>query len=307
MRVSKGAFAPRTTSMEVGENHLKAVTKKKTHLKWSTSHLKWINFVTKHPQNVFLLDTKELLKSSSSLSLSSSQNSNDSPLKVSVTRMEQKISATLRRVTSPERREVSLSNVEQDSLDSGGGSLKRCNWITKSSDQDYVLFHDERWGIPVYDDNQLFELLTLSGMLMDRSWTEILKRKELFREAFSGFDPNIVVKMGKKEITDIGSNKALMLAGGRIVKEFGSFSSYLWGYMNYKPMINMYKYPINVPLRTPKSEAISKDLVRRGFRLVGPVIVHSFMQAAGMTMDHLVDCFRFNECVKLAERQWRHG
>ena len=80
----------------------------------------------------------------------------------------------------------------------------------------------------------------------------------------------------------------------------------MWGYVNYKPTINKYKYPRNVPLRTPKAEAISRDLLKRGFRFVGPVIVYSFMQAAGLTIDHLVDCFRYSECVGLAERPWRH-
>ncbi|KAJ0095469.1 hypothetical protein Patl1_16625 [Pistacia atlantica] len=156
-------------------------------------------------------------------------------------------------------------------------------------------------------------------MLMDYNWTEILKRKELFREAFAGFDPKVVAKMGEKEILEISSDKAIMLAESRvrcildnakcimkIVHEFGSFSSFMWGYVNYKPVINKYRYPRNVPLRSPKAEVISKDLLKRGFRFVGPVIVYSFMQAAGLSIDHLVDCFRYSECVGLAERPWRH-
>ncbi|KAK1381030.1 DNA-3-methyladenine glycosylase-like [Heracleum sosnowskyi] len=196
---------------------------------------------------------------------------------------------------------------------------KVCNWITANSDKVYVQFHDERWGLPVYDDNHLFELLAMSGMLMDFNWTEILKRKELFREAFAGFDPATVAKMGEKEIKEISANKAIMLAESRvrciidnakciqqIAKEYGSFSGYIWGYMDYKPVINRFKYPRNVPLRSPKAEAISKDLLKRGFRFVGPVIVYSFMQAAGLTIDHLVNCFRVTDCVSHAERPWRH-
>ncbi|GMP49408.1 LOW QUALITY PROTEIN: hypothetical protein CsSME_00016399 [Camellia sinensis var. sinensis] len=121
----------------------------------------------------------------------------------------------------------------------------------------------------------------MSSMLMDYNWTEILKRKELFRETFAGFDPNTVAKMGEKEIMEIASNKAIMLIESRV------------------------RYPRNVPLRSPKAEAISRDLLKHGFRL-GPVIVYSFMQAAGMTIDHLVDCFRFSECVSIVERPWRH-
>ncbi|KAF8399223.1 hypothetical protein HHK36_015088 [Tetracentron sinense] len=263
------------------------------------------SFLSKHLKKVYPLGIQKNSLSLSLSSLSLSQKSNDSSPRYSIPRVERKI--PLLYVLYFE------INVQQE-LDMIPmiPIYWTFNWVwvhqkeTETlidTDQVYVHFHDERWGIPVYDDNQLFELLALSGMLMDYNWTEILKRNELFRQAFTGFDPNIVAKMGKKEITDIGSDKTLMLAESRIVKEFGSFSSYLWGYMNYKPMISINRYPKNVPLRTPKAEAISKDLQRRGFRFVGPVIVYSFMQAAGMAMDHLVDCFRFNECVKLAEIQ----
>ncbi|KAF2321386.1 hypothetical protein GH714_040975 [Hevea brasiliensis] len=125
------------------------------------------------------------------------------------TPLEQKISSALRLITPLERREVPAvsKNVQvqqqqqQSNQESNGGELKRCNWIAKNSDKVYVAFHDECWGVPVYDDNQLFELLSMSGMLMDYNWTEIVKREELFREAFAGFDPNNVAKMGEKEIT----------------------------------------------------------------------------------------------------------
>ncbi|KAL6349808.1 hypothetical protein AAG906_001695 [Vitis piasezkii] len=266
-----------------------------------------------------------LQKSTSSLSLSSlslslSQNSNDSSLKDYITPLDRQIALSLRLIGPPERREVpvAITNVpQQPSPDVGDGELKRCNWITKNSDKVYVQFHDECWGVPVYEDNQLFELLAMSGMLMDYNWTEILKRKELLRDAFSGFDPNTVAQMGEKEITETASNKALMLAESRvrcivdnakciqkIVRQFGSFSSYIWGYVNHKPMIIRCRYPRSVPLRTPKSEAISRDLIKRGFRLVGPVIVYSFMQAAGMTNDHLIDCFRYRECLNLGHRPY---
>ncbi|KAH9772215.1 DNA glycosylase superfamily protein [Citrus sinensis] len=269
------------------------------------------SLLSKHLKKVYPIG---LHRSSSSLSLSSlslslSQNSNDSSVTDnSNSPLEQRISLALRLITPPERREVTVAKnaqpqqqqqqQQQQSQDSCCGELKRCNWITKNSDKVYVAFHDECWGVPVYDDNQLFELLALSGMLMDYNWTEILKRKELFREAFGGFDPKSVAKMGEKEILEISSNTAIMLAECRV--------SFMWGYVNFKPMINKFRYPRNVPLRSPKAEAISRDLLKRGFRLVGPVIVYSFMQAAGLTIDHLVDCFRYSECVSLAERPWRH-
>ncbi|QHO18238.1 uncharacterized protein LOC107615895 [Arachis ipaensis] len=265
-----------------------------------------------------------LQKSNSSLSLSSislslSQNSNDSLLSqaddsvTNTTPLDEKISLALRLIspqtTSHEvlRDEVNINNSlpkivhhqqQPSSLtillnndDDEPGELRRCNWITKNSDKVYIEFHDECWGVPAYDD----------------------------KEVFAGFDPNIVAKMEEKEIMDIISNKALSLADSRImcivdnakcimkiVREFGSFSSYIWGYVNHKPIINRYRYPRNVPLRSPKAEALSKDLVKRGFRFVGPVIVHSFMQAAGLTIDHLLHCYRHSDCVRLAERPWRH-
>ncbi|XP_042484987.1 DNA-3-methyladenine glycosylase 1-like [Macadamia integrifolia] len=237
-----------------------------------------------------------------------------------VTAIPRTIMVPLRGLGLPDRMEITLPKIEQDSPDSNGVTLKRCHWITNSSDQVYVHFHDECWGVPVYHDNQLFELLAMSGMLMDYSWSETLKRKELLRECFAQFNPNKVAKMSEKEIMEIGSNKTLMLAESRvrcivdnakcivkIVEEYGSFSNYVWGFMDYKPMISKYRYPRNVPLRTPKAESISRDLIKRGFRFVGPVIVYSFMQAAGMTIDHLIDCFRYSECVSIVERPWRHG
>ncbi|KAI3744262.1 hypothetical protein L1987_57339 [Smallanthus sonchifolius] len=293
------------------------------------------NLLSKHLKKVYpvgIHKTSSLL-SLSSLSLTLSHNSSGSFTDSSST-LEQTISSALQLIAptpasspTPARRELSCVKtsahglVPQPSLDPSNGeeALRRCNWITKNSDKLYVQFHDECWGVPVYDDNQLFELLSLCGMLMDYNWTEILKRKHLFREAFAGFEPNIVAKMGEDEIMEIASNKEIMLAESRvrsivenakcilkIAKAHGSFSGYMWGSVNYKPTINRCRHSRNVPLRTPKAEAISKDLLKHGFRLVGPVIVYSFMQAAGMSIDHLVDCFRFSECVNLAERPWRH-
>ncbi|KAL5974402.1 hypothetical protein ACLOJK_031067 [Asimina triloba] len=246
--------------------------------------------LSKHLQKIYPIG---IHKSTSSGSLSSlSQNSNDSLINSPKFNFDRKASMLTRGIDEPcQRREACPVAVDAGKLSSEEtreGNLKRCHWITKGSerlvthfaslsDQAYVLFHDEQWGVPVYDDE----------------------------DAFARFDANAVAKMGEKEMIEISSNKKLMLAESRvwcivdnakcimkIVKEFGSFSNYIWG------------YPRNVPLRTPKSEAISKDLLRRGFRFVGPVIVYSFMQAAGMTIDHLMDCFRFSECLALVESSW---
>ncbi|KAF3584088.1 hypothetical protein F2Q69_00026591 [Brassica cretica] len=286
------------------------------------------NFFAKHLKRIYPITLQRSTSSSfslSSISLSLSQNSTDSSATDSTSTLEQRISLALGLISSPRRRETFVPKIipqQQDRRlyeDFKSDEPKRCNWITKKSDEVYVTFHDQQWGVPVYDDNLLFEFLAMSGMLMDYNWTEILKRKELFREAFCEFDPNLVANMGEKEITEIASNKAIMLQESRVrcivdnarcitkvVKEFGSFSSYMWGFVDYKPIINRFKYSRNVPLRSPKAEIISKDMIKRGFRFVGPVIVHSFMQAAGLTIDHLVDCFRHGDCVSLAERPWRH-
>ncbi|MCE2056234.1 hypothetical protein HAX54_044298 [Datura stramonium] len=208
------------------------------------------------------------------------------------------------------RREVQPSKivVPQISPCPSEKELMRCSWITNST-VSQVYSHC----------SLLFELLSLAGLLMDFNWTEILKRREQIREGFVGFNAKQVAKMGKKEINELVSNASLMLAENRvrsivdnakcivkIGREFGSFSCYMWNHMNYKPIINKFRNARNVPLRSPKAEAISKDLVKRGLRHVGPVIVNSFMQAAGMTNDHLIYCFRHKECLNLAERPWKH-
>ncbi|KAJ8500736.1 hypothetical protein OPV22_011288 [Ensete ventricosum] len=285
-----------------------------------------------HLQRVYPLGIQKSCSILSLSSLSLSQNSNASSLNSSMSSWDPKIPVSVHKLFSSwENSEILAgavgkgtpgldrvrSSSADDELNNEPGSLKRCNWITQSSDEVYVSFHDECWGVPVYDDNQLFELLAMCGMLIDHSWSEILRRREMLREAFAEFDHILVAKMEEKEIMEISCSKELMLAEcrvrcivdnakcmQRVAKEFGSFSGYIWGHVNRKPTVNRYKYPRSVPLRTPKSEAISKDLVRRGFRLVGPVIVYSFMQAAGIAMDHLVDCFRFGDCVRLAERSW---
>ncbi|KAL1551173.1 DNA-3-methyladenine glycosylase I [Salvia divinorum] len=260
------------------------------------------NFFSKNLKKIYPIGLQKRSHCSpislSSLSLSLSQNSTDdsSPTdSASSSPLEEKILSALH-VVSP----------IQTRSPPGDEEPRRCSWITKNSDSVYVQFHDECWGVPVYDDNKLFELLAMCGLLMDLNWTEILKRRQLLREAFSSFDPYKVSKMGEKEINSIISNKDVALTERRIARECGSFSCYMWEYVSYKPVINKFRHSRNVPLRSPKAEIISKDLVTRGFRFVGPVIVYSFMQAAGMTVDHLLHCYRYGDCVDLAERPWRH-
>ncbi|KAH0921406.1 hypothetical protein HID58_021424 [Brassica napus] len=232
------------------------------------------NFFAKHLKRIYPITLQRSTSSSfslSSISLSLSQNSTDSSATDSTSTLEQRISLALGLISSPRRRETfvpkPIPRQQEQRLheDFNSDEPKRCNWITKKSDEVYVTFHDQQWGVPVYDDNLLFEYLAMSGMLMDYNWTEILKRKELIREAFCEFDPNLVANMGEKEITEIASNKAIMLQESRV-----------------------------------------RCIVDNARCITKAIIVHSFMQAAGLTIDHLVDCFRHGDCISLAERPWRH-
>eukprot|EP01018_Ginkgo_biloba_P021809 Gb_31458 [translate_table: standard] len=197
---------------------------------------------------------------------------------------------------------------------------KRCGWITPQSDPVYVAFHDEEWGLPVHDDKRLFELLILSGALAELSWPAILSARDTYRDVFAGFDPVVVAAFSDKKITSLKSTKNIILHEGKlhgilnnakctlkIVEEFGSLDKYMWGFVGHKPIVNKYRYPRQVPAKTPKAEVISKDLVKRGFRFVCPTVMYSFMQAAGLTNDHLVHCFRCEECILLSEGQQAGG
>ncbi|CAM0909140.1 unnamed protein product [Alopecurus aequalis] len=186
---------------------------------------------------------------------------------------------------------------------------RKCGWVTPTTDPYYVTFHDEEWGVPVRDDRRLFELLVLSCALAELSWPEILKRRQIFREIFMDFEPVAVSKINEKKLVAPGSIassamseqklRAVLENARQIIKvadEFGSFSQYCWGFLNHKPVVSKFRYPRQVPVKSPKADTMSKDMVRRGFRGVGPTVIYSFMQAAGLTNDHLVSCFRFKDC-----------
>ncbi|EXB83232.1 Putative Glutamine amidotransferase [Morus notabilis] len=199
-------------------------------------------------------------------------------------------------------------------LDSSvGKEQKRCSYITPNSDPIYVAYHDEEWGVPVHDDKLLFELLVLTGAQVGSDWTSVLKKREIFRNAFSGFDAEAVSKYNEKKITSIGADYGIELSlirgavdnANRILeikKEFGSLNKYLWGFVNNKLISTQYKSCQKIPVKTSKSESISKDMVRRGFRFVGPTVIYSFMQAAGLTNDHLITCPRHLQCLALASQ-----
>ncbi|CAN6195962.1 unnamed protein product [Urochloa humidicola] len=185
----------------------------------------------------------------------------------------------------------------------------RCPWVTPNTDPCYATFHDQEWGVPVHDDKKLFEMLALSGALAEMAWPAILSKRDAFRDAFMGFDPASVAKLNEKKFLAPSSPASSLLSEHRlriiienarellkVIEEFGSFDSYCWSFVSNKPMVGRYRHTREVPLRTAKADAISQDLMRRGFLGVGPTVVYAFMQAVGMANDHLVTCYRFEEC-----------
>ncbi|KAK7304807.1 hypothetical protein VNO77_42696 [Canavalia gladiata] len=199
-------------------------------------------------------------------------------------------------------------------------SKKRCAWVTPNTEPCYATFHDEEWGVPVHDDKKLFELLVLSSVLAELTWPAILSRRHTFREILADFDPVAVSKLNEKKMMAPGTIASSLLSELKlraiienarqllkVIDEFGSFDKYIWSFVNQKPIVSRFRYPRQVPVKTPKADVISKDLVRRGFRGVGPMVVYSFMQVAGLTNDHLISCFRFQECITAAEGNEENG
>ncbi|CAN1126864.1 Probable GMP synthase [glutamine-hydrolyzing] [Linum perenne] len=189
------------------------------------------------------------------------------------------------------------------------GPPKRCDWITPNSNWLYACFHDEEWGVPVHDDRKLLELLVFSQALAELSWPEILHLRHIFRKLFDDFDATLIAQYTDQKLLSLRLNGHLLLSEPKlraivgnaqqilkIQQEFGSFSSYLWRFVNNQPVRNGFRYARQVPAKTPKAELISKDLMQRGFRCVGPTVVYCFMEAAGIVNDHLLTCFRYHEC-----------
>ena len=186
----------------------------------------------------------------------------------------------------------------------------RCAWVT--DDPLYLEYHDLEWGVPVYDDRTLFEFLVLEGAQAGLSWLTILKKREAYREAFDLFDARKVANYGEAEIADLLANKGIVRNRLKVrsavtnaqhfravQEEFGSFSAYLWQFVGGKPVINAWRSLEEVPATTPESDALSKDLKKRGFKFVGSTIMYAYMQAVGMVNDHTTDCFRYGPVKEL--------
>jgi DNA-3-methyladenine glycosylase I len=186
----------------------------------------------------------------------------------------------------------------------------RCTW--PGTDPLYVAYHDEEWGVPEFDDRALFEKLILDGFQAGLSWITILRKRDAFRAAFDGFEPEAIVRYDEAKIESLMADPGIVRNRAKIVATIGNargwleimddqgFSNYLWGFVDGRPVQNRFATMAEVPAETPVSKAISKDLKARGFRFVGPTIVYAFMQAVGMVNDHMVPCFRHGECSGLA-------
>jgi DNA-3-methyladenine glycosylase I len=186
----------------------------------------------------------------------------------------------------------------------------RCAWCLKF--EQYIEYHDKEWGVPVHDDRIHFEFLILEGAQAGLSWSTILKKRDGYKKAFADFDPIKVARFSEakleKILLDPGivRNRLKVFAAVNnakrfleVQKEFGSFDKYIWGFVKNKPIVNKWKSLKQIPPTTKESDALSKDLIKRGFKFVGSTVIYAHMQACGLINDHLVDCFRYQETVKM--------
>jgi DNA-3-methyladenine glycosylase I len=186
----------------------------------------------------------------------------------------------------------------------------RCKWVNLKSEI-YVRYHDEEWGVPVHNDTQLFEMLTLEGAQAGLSWEIILKRREEYRKAFDAFDIDKISKYTNRKIHTFMTTQGIIKnklkiesvilnakAFRKIQHEFGSFDSFLWNFVGHKQIQNKRRTIKDIPAKTELSDQLSKDLKRRGMSFVGSTILYAFMQATGLVNDHTIDCYRYKEIMK---------
>jgi DNA-3-methyladenine glycosylase I len=182
----------------------------------------------------------------------------------------------------------------------------RCDWA--GTDPLYVAYHDQEWGVPVHDDRLLFEFLILEGAQAGLSWATILRKRENYRLAFDNFEPEMIARYDDQKVTGLLANPGIVrnrlkIASAiqnarcflQVQEQFGSFSAYMWEFTGSKPRVNAWRSMAEIPAATEESRQLSKDLIRRGFRFVGPTIIYAHMQAVGLVNDHVVSCFRYAE------------
>ncbi|MBN8619902.1 MAG: DNA-3-methyladenine glycosylase I [Anaerolineae bacterium] len=185
--------------------------------------------------------------------------------------------------------------------------MKRCDWVNLNEPL-YVDYHDHEWGVPVHDDRQLFEMLILEGAQAGLNWITILRKRDSYREAFDHFDAHKIAAYDDTKIAELLANPGIIRnrlkvnaailnarAFLQLQAEFGSFDAYIWQFVGGKPLVNHWHSIREIPAETTESRAMSKDLLKRGFKFVGPTICYAFMQATGMVNDHTTDCFRYQQ------------
>ena len=188
-------------------------------------------------------------------------------------------------------------------------TLSRCPWVDLSK-PDYVAYHDKEWGVPVHDDRHIFEFLLLEGAQAGLNWYTVLKKRENYRRAFDHFNPTKIAKYGKDKVKVLLDNSGIIRNRLKIraainnaqkflevQKEFGSFDAYIWSFVKGKPMVHRLRRLSDYPATSPESDALSKDLKRRGFKFVGSTICYAHMQATGLINDHSINCFRRKEII----------
>ena len=189
---------------------------------------------------------------------------------------------------------------------------QRCPWPT---DELYCAYHDEEWGVPSHDDRHLFEMLILEGAQAGLSWSTILRKRQSYRKAFHNFDAEKIACYSERDVQRLMADAGIVRnrlkvaaaiqnakAFLKVREEFGSFDHYMWSFVNGRPILNQRREMKEVPAKTAESDAMSKDLLKRGFKFVGSTICYAYMQAVGMVNDHLLDCFRWHELNRAVKK-----
>jgi DNA-3-methyladenine glycosylase I len=186
---------------------------------------------------------------------------------------------------------------------------KRCSWV--GDDPDMVAYHDIEWGVPLHDDQKLFEFMVLDAMQAGLSWRLVLRKRQNLAKALGNFNPRKVAKYGDRDLERLLANGGIIRNRQKLVAsianaeavlkvqdDFGSLDAYLWQFVDGKPKLNAWKHDSQIPAKTPQAEAMSKSLAGRGFKFVGPTICYAFMQAAGLVNDHVTSCFRYSDLAR---------
>jgi DNA-3-methyladenine glycosylase I len=197
-------------------------------------------------------------------------------------------------------------------------AVTRCKWA-EGVNLAYIEYHDKEWGVPVYDDRMQFEFLILEGAQAGLSWSTVLNKRESYRKAFADFDPQKVARFTKKRVEKLLENPGIIrnrlkvesaITNAKafldVQQEFGSFSDYIWSFVDGTPIQNRFRTDSDIPATSPESDALSKDLKQRGFKFVGSTIIYAHLQATGLINDHVVGCFRYKPCAALAKKKHRN-